>query len=290
MDKQTIASLRKYRAMPTSARSRASDATIIPVIPCRLCLLTSDADTVAASCVSATLALLRGTRVHATTLDADSVDGERLARFDAVLITGGEPRRLRDRLGGRGASAIRAFVAAGGGYIGVCAGAVLATQKAPTLDLLPAVRCVNDNVWWTSGIEGTVVLRGTRSAVPDPADASIAAAFVAGDATHAYHNGPLLRIAKGKTPRRKPTRREQSEQEEMGAARAPTALALFAADVEPWAPDPGETAPKRGQMNGTAAVVSGWHGLGRVLITSVHPEFLPDGALLEAMCLHAVQA
>ena len=103
-------------------------------IPCRLCLLTSDADTVAASCVSATLALLRGTRVHAATLDAGAVDERVLARFDAVLITGGEPRRLRDRLSGRGASAIRAFVAAGGGYVGVCAGAVLATQKAPTLD------------------------------------------------------------------------------------------------------------------------------------------------------------
>ena len=172
----------------------------------------------------------------------------------------------------------------------MCAGAVLATQKAPTLDLLPEVRCVNDNVWWASGTEGTVVLRGPPHAVPAPADASIAAAFVAGDATHAYHNGPLLRIAKGKKARRKPTRREQEAAGAAPTARAPTALALFAADVEPWAPDLGETAPVRGQMNGTAAAVSGWHGLGRVLITSVHPEFLPDGALLEAMCLHAAQA
>jgi glutamine amidotransferase-like uncharacterized protein len=235
----------------------------------RICLITSDADTVSASCVSATLSLLCGTRVHTGTLDATDVNDKELACFDAVLITGGEPRRLRDRLGGRGASAIRAFIASGGGYIGVCAGAVLATRKAPTLDLLPTVRCVNDNVWWASGLTGTVTLRRPTQTFSDPVDASLSTAFIEVD-THAYQNGPLLRIKDRSTT-------------------APMALALFSSDVEPWEPDMDETAPPRGQMEGAVAVVLGRHGLGRVLITSVHPEFLSDGALLETMCLHVIR-
>ena len=235
----------------------------------RSCLITSDADTVSASCVSATLALLSRSQVRVGTLDAANVNDTQLACFDAVLITGGEPRRLRDRLGGQGASAIRAFIANGGGYIGVCAGAVLATRKAPTLDLMPTVRCINDNVWWASGLTGTVTLRRPSHAFSDPADASLSAAFVEGDA-HAYQNGPLLRIKDRGTT-------------------APMALALFSSEVEPWEPDIDKTPPPRGQMEGAVAVVSGRHGLGRVLITSIHPEFLSDSALLEAMCFHVIK-
>jgi len=40
-------------------------------------------------------------------------------------------------------------------------------------------------------------------------------------------------------------------------------------------------------MDGTIATVSGTYKNGRVVITSIHPEFLDDNTLLETMCLYA---
>lgn len=269
--------------LPSTRQNVVDDA------PCRVCLLTSDSETVATGCVSETLTLLRrSSRVQASTVDAGALTEQALARFDVLLVTGGEPRRLRDRIAGRGANAIRAFVAGGGGYVGVCAGAVLATRKAPTLDLLPAVRCINDNVWWASGITGSAVLKRPLHAPPDPADALLSTAFVADadGAEHAYHNGPLLGIAKGKTGK-KGKKGKRGGEEDARAAAVP--LALFSGDIEPWAPDCDATMPPpRDQMDGAVAAVSGSYRRGRIVITSIHPEFLSDdGALLEAMCLRA---
>lgn len=248
-------------------------------IICDVGILTSDSDTVSPVCVEETLRHLRGTSIRATTIDASSLSEDVLANFDVIFITGGEPRRIRKCIGGKGASAIRKFIADGGGYVGVCAGAVLATQKAPTLDLLPFVRCIDDNIWWASGIEGDVILKRPPKSHCSPIDKNLSLAFVPNKkgTIHAYHNGPLLRI---KNVKNKSNKRSNDTKP----------IALFYGDVNPWNPDKSVTKqPQRGQMDGTIATVSGTYKNGRVVITSIHPEFLDDNTLLETMCLYASQ-
>ena len=108
--------------------------------PVRVCIVSS-ADEIAVSrtCVEASIGVLtKADCISVSLIDVDSLgDLDTSGKYDVVLITGGEPLRLRKLIGGKGAQAIRRFVASGGSYVGVCAGAVLATQNAPTLDLLP---------------------------------------------------------------------------------------------------------------------------------------------------------
>lgn len=272
----------------------ASSATMQPV---QVRVLTSkDEEAVALVCVETSLkALATSGRVQARALDVtDLCDEGVLADADVLLITGGEPRRLRGLIGGGGATAIRTFVREGGGYVGVCAGAVLATRKAPTLELLPTVRCVDDNVWWASGLCGRVSLRQPESAGHSPEVDVLSACF--GD-VGVYESGPLLAFDQPKQRRKKPSRREResmadgSDGEDDEAVLATEPLALFDSDVRPWRPDRSASRlPSRGDMSGTVAALSSRHGSGRVVLSSIHPELSgrkSDKLLLENMCLFA---
>ena len=50
-----------------------------------------------------------------------------LKPFDVILVPGGQSRTQSAALGEEGRRAVREFVEAGGGYVGICAGAILAT-------------------------------------------------------------------------------------------------------------------------------------------------------------------
>ena len=50
-----------------------------------------------------------------------------LEKHDVLVVPGGKASIQGSALGGEGRSAIRSFVRGGGGYVGVCAGAYLAT-------------------------------------------------------------------------------------------------------------------------------------------------------------------
>lgn len=80
-------------------------------------------------------------------LAVDFRPGE-LGKYDALVFPGGNAWDQRQALGEPGVAAVRDFVARGGTYLGVCAGAFLATEKvgwegAPPLDyplaLVPGV-------------------------------------------------------------------------------------------------------------------------------------------------------
>ena len=63
------------------------------------------------------------------------------AKFDVFVVAGGRATRQAERLGEEGMARIRDFVASGGGYVGVCAGAFLAAggyQPQLSLRLLRA--------------------------------------------------------------------------------------------------------------------------------------------------------
>ena len=60
-------------------------------------------------------------------LDMQSIRSGQLSDFDLIIVPGGISNEMADALGNEGREAIRQFVRSGGGYIGICAGAYLAS-------------------------------------------------------------------------------------------------------------------------------------------------------------------
>ncbi len=210
-------------------------------------------------CIDASLTVLnKSTFISAIKLDILNIGELSNMMADIFIITGGEPCKIRGLLGGVGSKAIRQFVSNGGKYIGVCAGAVLATTSRPTLDLLQGVQCVNDNIWRDSGLSGRVQL---KSSVP----VSSMLNHVLTKEKMCYLNGPLLKIKK----------------RHMDGIQI---LCRFHDYVVPWSPDTKKQEPKKSDMIDSVAVLVGKYKDGVVLISSIHPEF--TGTVLVDICLY----
>jgi len=168
---------------------------------------------------------------------ADIRAGE-LANFDVLIQPGGSGSGQAKALAKEGRDEVRKFVDQGGGYLGICAGAYLASADYEwSLGLLDAK--VLDRQHWARG-RGDVLLRLTQ---PGRAMWSEKQDLV----TVLYHQGPLLAPA--------------------GKAEIP--------DYEPLASFETEIALKgapTGVMKGTTAAARGSFGKGRVFCFSPHPE------------------
>lgn len=189
---------------------------------------------------AAVLAESPGVLVERT--DGAAIRAGGLAGFDAVVFPGGtgsgQARALRES--GRGA--VREFVSRGGGYLGVCAGAYLASADYDwSLHVLDAK--VLDRKHWARG-KGRVDLAVT------PAGAERLG--VAGPVESVYYGqGPLL------APAGDPGLPDYVE------------WASFLTEVtKPGVPG--------GVMPGTCAVAAGTYGRGRVVAVSPHPETHPE--------------
>lgn len=162
-----------------------------------------------------------------------------LDQVDAVLLPGGSATGQSGALEPAGRERLLRFVAGGGGYVGVCAGAYLAACEPVRygLGLLP-VRCV-DTKHWKRG-SGTVELE-------------TAGAFAelhpgAGERIRMrYFNGPLL---------------EAIPRDDLPAAET---LLVFRSDVH-------ENGAPAGVMPGKLAALRGQYREGRVIAFSTHPE------------------
>lgn len=175
-----------------------------------------------------------------------------LADYDLVLLPGGSATGQHRALGRTGLEALRRFVAQGGGYVGICAGAYLAAVEPTRYGQgLAAVRVV-DTRHWKRG-EGTVELEGL------PGLAEVAGRRP-GKLRMLYANGPLLEAVPA--PELPPVR----------------PLARFLSDLHR------DGAPA-GVMPGKLALLSTTYQEGRVVLFSTHPELTPGcGSLL----VHAV--
>jgi glutamine amidotransferase-like uncharacterized protein len=161
-----------------------------------------------------------------------------LDQFDVVVFPGGTGSGTARALGDAGRKEVRRFVREGGGYLGICAGAYLATSHYRwSLGILDAR--VVDDAHWARG-NGTVRIGLTEKG---------AALFGVHDKSVriSYRQGPLL--APGEQP--------GIEDFEL--------LASYESEI------PRKGVP-RGVMVGTAAIVRGRFGKGRVLAMSPHPE------------------
>jgi glutamine amidotransferase-like uncharacterized protein len=164
-----------------------------------------------------------------------------LDEADVLIQPGGSASKQATALGKQGRENVRKFVTHGGGYLGVCAGAYLATTDYEwSLGILDAK--VIDREHWARGNGSVdVKLSDAGSTFFDRPTAWV---------TIYYHQGPLLAPAgRDDVPDYEPLGTFQTEIAKKGA---PT-----------------------GVMRGTTALTQSTYGQGRVICFSPHPEGTP---------------
>lgn len=170
-------------------------------------------------------------------IKAADIRNGKLAEYDVLVHPGGSGSKQSKGLEEAGLDRVRAFVEAGGGYVGICAGAYLASSNYSwSLNILDAE--VIDSAHWARG-HGDVQIRlteeGKRLFECDELE------------TILYYQGPLLGPA--------------------GDDDVPDyqLLATFETEIA-------KNGAPEGVMKGTTAIASGTFGKGRVLCFSPHPE------------------
>jgi glutamine amidotransferase-like uncharacterized protein len=195
--------------------------------------------------------LQRDSLIQPKAITAAEIQQGKLSNFQAVMFPGGSGSAQGQKLDKLGREQVRQFVLDGGGYIGICAGAYLASADYDwSLHLLDAK--VLDRKHWDRGF-GTVQLRvsegnGKHLGVYDA------------EIRCYYHQGPLL----------SPANRDDLP------------------DFESWAVFDSEVKKKGvpdGIMVGTTAIAASHFGRGRVLAISPHPEKTES---LDHVLAHAV--
>ncbi len=176
-----------------------------------------------------------------------------LNRFDVVIFPGGSGIAQAEALGKNGKRAVRAFIRNGGGYVGICAGAFLATAGHD----------------WSLGLVNANALTGERG-VPGHGTVDVklidTGKRIFGDGPRTldmlYSGGPILSHARRSDLPRYVT------------------LATFRTEV--WRYE-----PQKGTMADTPAIIAGCFGKGHVILFSPHPE-TTEG--LESLVRRAVMA
>jgi glutamine amidotransferase-like uncharacterized protein len=175
-----------------------------------------------------------------------------LKDFDVVIFPGGAASKQSSTLGEEGRAAVKRFVDGGGGFIGICAGAYLASAEYPwSLGLLDAH--VLDRAHWARG-QGDVDLRLSRAGQSSlTSDNEVC--------TIHYENGPLFG----------PGEKDDIEDYEP--------LAAYDTEIR-------KNGAPAGAMKGTTAIARGKFGKGRVVCFSPHPEKTPgrEAFLQSAVC------
>jgi len=177
-------------------------------------------------------------RFKVDVLSPQDIRDGKLEAFDVLVCPGGRGSRQGLALGEEGREQVRSFVSGGGGYVGICAGAYLATSTDPWyLHILDAKFL--DREHWARG-DGEVTLKLTRNGKRILGSKKAAVKVY-------YNQGPLL------APADKPDIPDYDE------------LAAFQTEVA-------KKGAPRGVMKGTTAIASATFGDGRVLCFSPHPD------------------
>lgn len=161
-----------------------------------------------------------------------------LKDFDVFVAGGGRGSKTAEALQPEGREMVKKFVADGGGYVGICAGAYLASSDYPwSLHILNAK--VLDRKHWNRGsgdVRLTMSEAGRKTLGVD-----------SGEIECNYNQGPLL------APDEKPD------------LPAYVPLATFATEIA-------KNGAPSGVMIGTTAIAKSTFGGGRVVAISPHPE------------------
>lgn len=188
--------------------------------------------------------------IEVTTLDGDGIRAG-LGGYDVVIFTGGSGSRQANTIGLLGREQTRRFVEAGGGYVGICAGAYLACDGFS---------------WGVKVLDAKTPSpkweRGHADLKIEATDAGQALLGLPRESVVIYHNGPVL------VPANNPAIADFEP------------LVLFRSEVS-------KVAGQAGLQIDTPAVARGKFGAGRVLVSSPHPE---QTAGMERWIVSAVRA
>jgi hypothetical protein len=179
-------------------------------------------------------------KFHITRITVDDIRGGKLSALDVLVHPGGSGGKQGRALEEEGREAVRQFVREGGGVLGVCAGAYLATNDYSwSLNLIDAK--VVDRKHWARGT-GMVKIKlspaGSEFFNHDGDEMSID-----------YGQGPLL------------ARREWDDPDVPDYE----SLAIYASEIA-------KKGAPQGIMIGNSAIVRAEYGNGRVFAISPHPE------------------
>ncbi len=191
--------------------------------------------------------------IKVTRLAPEDIVPETLALFDVVAFTGGYSVNQARSLGEPGKDAIRRYVAEGGRYLGICAGAYLAVVGEEwSLGLLNA-RLAPGNRWRGQAFVDMQLTEEGRSALAPVEDVFKVR----------YNNGPVIRALN--RPDLPPF----------------TVLATFRSEIVRPGGQPGV-------MLDSPAIVMAPYGRGRVLTISPHPENTPGVENLIPLAIQAL--
>jgi hypothetical protein len=173
--------------------------------------------------------------IEVTKLNRDGIRAG-LSGYDVVVFTGGTSARQANTIGLVGREQVRRFVEAGGGYVGICAGAYLACDGFSWGIKVLDARTPSPK--WERGIADLKI---------ETVDEGQKLLGLPRETLVKYHNGPLL------VPN--------------GNAAIPDfePLTFFRTEVANNGSDPGI-------MVNTPAIARGQFGAGRVIVCSPHPE------------------
>ena len=184
-----------------------------------------------------------------TEVSAEEIRGGVLTNYDVVIFGGGSGSQEAASLGAAGRDEVTKFVGNGGGYVGICAGAYLATANYPW-----SLKIINARTLSPKWARGRAVL---KMELTDPGVNILSGAK---NVDVVYHQGPVVGPA--------------------SATNLPPyeVLAYFRSEVS------SNDTPKGIQIN-SPAIFAGQFKAGKVICISPHPE-RTDG--LEYLVPHAV--
>ncbi len=170
-------------------------------------------------------------------LGAEEIEAGALEHFQVVVFPGGSSTKQGAALGEVNRHKVQEFVQRGGGYVGICAGAYLATTEFPwSLQILDAKPCSAEKYRGQGMVAMELTPAGRKILGTDQRWCDVR-----------YHNGPILmRAQRADLPDFQP-------------------LAVFRSEVA-------ESGVPEGIMVGAPAIVAGRYGKGRVVCFSPHPD------------------
>lgn len=129
----------------------------------------------------------KGSGIVATSVDEAAVRLLSSDNYDVVFFPGGGGTAISNAIGPAGRTAVKKFVQQGGGYVGVCAGAFLASQHLGMSSWGDTTRPVTGKVRG----DGNCTIRLTREGVEDLSGFGVNATAV-NATSFFYANGPVM--------------------------------------------------------------------------------------------------
>lgn len=174
-------------------------------------------------------------------LSPEDIANKDLASFDVIIFSGGSGSKQAETIGEKGKENLKSFIENGGGYLGICAGAYLATSGFDWALHIVSAKTISQTEWKRGKGFVDLELTGDGTEIFGDVDEIFKCR---------YSSGPLFQsIKSGDLPPFK-------------------TLAHFRSEIS-------ENGVTEGVMVNTPAIISAEYKKGKVLLMSTHPENTP---------------